>query len=113
VDARETASDRDRAYFATHPGVTVYVRRRLPGEFGLAEMRHPHPDLTHVEVEQVAPGFRLRRAIRLLDRHSYPTGEIPWEHAEAVIDAAVAHGGTWRLIADDELDEGVGVGESA
>lgn len=104
--AMEVASDRDRAYFAAHPDRGRYVRRRISGEFGVHEDDPAFPRAaTHVEVEQVRPGFRLRRAIQVLERRSYPTGEIPFEHAEALIEAAVAHGRRWRFISEDELDE--------
>jgi hypothetical protein len=92
--AMEAASDWDRAYFAAHLGRDRYVRRRLPREFGAREDDPAFPaTATHVEVQQVRPGFRLRRAIQVLERRSYPTGAIPWEHAEAFIDSALTRGG--------------------
>jgi hypothetical protein len=111
--AMEAASDWDRAYFVAHLGRDRYVRRRLPREFGAREDDPAFPaTATYVEVQQVRPGFRLRRAIQVLERRSYPTGAIPWEHAEAFIDSALTRGGKWRCISEDEVDEGAD-GESA
>ena len=47
----------DRQFFEQHPGVSWYVRRSVPGEFGTA----PTPGAPWVEVTQLAPGVRHRR----------------------------------------------------
>ena len=48
----------DREYFAQHPGETVYVRPYVPGETWPFEL-----DATHVVVEQLAPGVRVKLGI--------------------------------------------------
>ena len=50
--------DRDREYFRRNPGERVYVRPYVPGE--LWPLRY---EADFVEVEQVAPGVRLRRPV--------------------------------------------------
>jgi hypothetical protein len=59
------ACDHDRAYFATHPQVSTYLRPRIPGEFGSIEGEPSVQDATHVQVVQDAPGYRRRMPIAL------------------------------------------------
>lgn len=100
----EAASARDRSYFLAHPGIDRYVRKRMPGEFGPRESDPDFKTATHVEVEQLIPGLRTRMPIQFVDRHAYPSGRIPFEHFEAIVDQYVSNGGQWRFIEDDELD---------
>ncbi len=82
----EAARDRDRVYFAAHPGQDMYVRQRMAGEFG---PRDHHPFIqraTHVRVSQLGPDIRLREPMMLLLARDYPAGQIPFEHLEAFVD---------------------------
>jgi hypothetical protein len=71
IDARETpigavmdeASQRDRAYFETHPGVTSYRRLRVAGELGPVERDADRLGVVQVEVTQIRPGIRVRAPV--------------------------------------------------
>ncbi len=57
--AIDRASEADRLYFEAHPGCNRYLRPRQPGEFGPDDDEAP----PWVEVTQLAPGVRVRKAI--------------------------------------------------
>ncbi len=108
--AFEQASARDRAYFEVHPGTRVYVRRRILGEFPQYPLADDLRKDAYTEVEQVSPGMRVRRPIRMMRSRDYPTGKIPVEHLEAIIENAEKHGYWWRRIPNAEVDDGEGGG---
>src|SRR5260370_24658267 len=100
----EEASEHGRAYFERHPDRQVYVRKRMPGEWGPFEEDDRVKGTTHVEVTW-HPGFRTRQPLYYLSRHDYPSGTIPFEHFEAVMHAAAARDMQWRPVPDDEVDD--------
>jgi hypothetical protein len=84
----EVASRSDRKYFEEHPEETSYIRAMVPGEFP-----HSPEDAApaHVLVEQIRPGFRIRRGI-----HLFKTEQVrPFEDIPATIDG-------FRLMGADE-----------
>jgi hypothetical protein len=104
ADLVEAACDHDRAYFERHPDRKVYVRKRMPGEFGPAEGEAEIQAATHVEVTR-NQGFRTRRPVQCVSGHDYPMGKIPFEHFEALMHYAAGKGMVWRPVADDEVDD--------
>jgi hypothetical protein len=84
----EIASRSDRQYFEEHPEETQYIRAMVPGEFPYG----PEDDVpAHVLVEQIQPGFRIRRGI-----HLFKTEQVrPFEDIPATIDGL-------RLMGADE-----------
>lgn len=91
----ETANDRDRLYFETHPGEEWYVRERVAGEGGPVEAEVLRCGLTHTLVRCHAPGIRTRSPISPTDAHDlkvaraaglpviFPAGGIGDQLAEA------------------------------
>lgn len=59
--AADRAPDLDRRWFETHPGQTRYVRPIVEGEFPPFAELH---SVSHVLVEQVRPGMRLRYPVQ-------------------------------------------------
>jgi hypothetical protein len=63
----ERVTERDRSYFAAHPGAASYIRDYIPGEFppeSLAAVGAGTPQQNSlVEVRQLAPGVRVRRVV--------------------------------------------------
>lgn len=59
------ASEADRLWFEAHPGVNVYVRPMVEGEFPPSPHR---PPIIGVCVEQVHRDFRIRRALFMRER---------------------------------------------
>lgn len=84
----EAACRSDREYFAQHPDETSRVRAMVPGEFPYAAGN----DIpAHVMVEQIQPGFRIRRGI-----HLFKSEQVrPFEDIPATVDS-------FRLIGADE-----------
>lgn len=58
----------DREYESAHPGAWHYFRHRIAGEMGEAE-HLLGADMTHIEVQFLAPGVRARIPLR--------TGDVP------------------------------------
>jgi hypothetical protein len=79
----DKASARDRLYFELHQARTWYVRLRIPGEYGPYEARADNGHATHTLVTRF-PGGRTREPMLLIRRRDYPSGEIPFEHLEAM-----------------------------
>ena len=64
-DAVDRACDLDRAYFEQHPAAESYERDQVQGEFPPARLPAPPPGFrwqVRIEVTQLAPGLRVRRA---------------------------------------------------
>jgi len=100
------ASDRDRAYFAAHPDQDVYVRRRMPGEYGPRDHAPEVQRATHTRVRQVARGIRLRRPTVIMRADDYPTGHIPSEHIEAFVEHYGPVVRSVFVFTGDQLDDG-------
>jgi hypothetical protein len=90
--AIERASAIDRAYFASHPGVSCYVRKRVPGEFPGKEGDPVLIHAQHVLVTQIRSGARIRQPFAALFKADYPTRQIPLEHIEALDTYLSEHG---------------------
>ena len=65
--ALEAASEADRRWFESHPGVNRYVRQRVIGEFGPMESEIPTDLFPWTDVVQIGPGVRLRQAFAHLE----------------------------------------------
>jgi hypothetical protein len=105
ADQVEAASERDRAYFEQHPGCEMYVRCRLPGEFGPYEGTPMVERATHVEVVQIEPGVRQRSPVALLRGCDYPSGRIPFEHVEALAEVVGGDLRSLRVYENDEIED--------
>lgn len=65
AEAVDRASEADRLWFEAHPGVNVYVRPLVEGEFPPS----PNcPPIIGVCVEQLHRGFRIRRPLGIKER---------------------------------------------
>jgi hypothetical protein len=84
----EVASCADRKYFEEHPEATSYIRAMVPGEFPYGP-KEAAP--AHVHVEQIRPGFRIRRGIHLFKTEQFR----PFEDIPATVDG-------FRLMGADE-----------
>jgi len=67
----ERANALDRAWFAEHPGETVYFRAPILGEFDVRVEEHVFllntTAIALVRVEQIAPGVRRRTGLPFIE----------------------------------------------
>lgn len=65
----------DRKWFETHPGRTIRLRDRFPGEIFAAHV-DPNDHMPFVLVRQLEPGVRVRKPVDSLEFVDENTGEV-------------------------------------